>query len=358
VSNRTCIETGAPAAATAIQLALFYQVSHALYVATRLGIWDLLATEVRTIREIASRTGTHVESMQRLLRALAAFELLRDAGAGRFELTSVGQCLTSSSACSVRPLVLMYGSEHARQIFGHLEECIATGQSAFEIALDAESGFSYLQDRPELAQVFNDAMSAVSKFTGAAIIKNYDFDGVRQVVDIGGGHGEVLATILHAYPHVRGTLFELPSVIQGASSKLAGADLTDRCALVAGDMFSAVPAGGDLYLLVHIIHNWDDVAATAVLKSCRQALPDAGKLLIIDRVMPECIEPSETARGNALIDLMMLVRTRGGRERSADEFAGLLASAGLQLQRLTSLDIPEALIEATPVLSTRASSFG
>ncbi|MBR1154022.1 methyltransferase [Bradyrhizobium sp. JYMT SZCCT0428] len=349
MSNRTGVETGAPAAAAAVRLALSYQVSHALYVATRLGIWDLLAAEVCTISEIASRAGTHVQSTQRLLRALAAFDLVRDVGAGRFELTLVGQCLTSNSTSSVRPLVLMYGSEHARQMFGHLEQCIATGRSAFEIAFGAESGFSYLQGRPDLAQVFNEGMSAASRFTGAAIIKSYDFDGVCQVIDVGGGHGEVLAAILHAYPHLRAILFELPSVIQGASGKIAGADLRGRCALVDGDMFSAVPSGGDLYLLVHILHNWDDKAATAVLKSCRQAMSDAGKLLILDRVMPERVEPTETARRNALIDLMMLVRTPGGRERTADEFAGLLASAGLQLQRITPLDISEALIEATPL---------
>ena len=232
MSNRTGIKTGAPAAAAAVRLALSYQVSHALYVATRLGIWDLLAAEVCTISEIASRAGTHVQSMLRLLRALAAFDLVRDVGAGRFELTLVGECLTSNSTSSVRPLVLMYGSEHARQMFGHLEQCIATGRSAFEIAFGAASGFSYLQGRPDLAQVFNDGMSAASRFTGAAIIKSYDFDGVRQVIDVGGGHGEVLAAILHAYPHLRATLFELPSVIQGASGKIAGADLRGRCALV------------------------------------------------------------------------------------------------------------------------------
>ena len=149
MSNRTGIKTGAPAAAAAVRLALSYQVSHALYVATRLGIWDLLAAEVCTISEIASRAGTHVQSMLRLLRALAAFDLVRDVGAGRFELTLVGECLTSNSTSSVRPLVLMYGSEHARQMFGHLEQCIATGRSAFEIAFGAASGFSYLQGRPD-----------------------------------------------------------------------------------------------------------------------------------------------------------------------------------------------------------------
>jgi len=348
VSNRTCSETGAPAAAAAIRLALAYQVSHALYVATRLGVWDLLAAGICTVPEIASRTSTRPVSMQRLLRALAAFELVRDIGATRFELTSVGQCLTASAPCSARPLILMYGSEHARQMFGHLEECVATGRSAFDIAFGSESGFDYLQGRPDLAQIFNDGMSAASKFTGAAITKNYDFAGIRHMVDVGGGHGEVLATILSVQAHMRGTLFELPSVVEGASKKLTGVDLMGRCDIVSGDMFSAVPEG-DLHLLVHILHNWDDEAATAVLRSCRRAMQGGGKLLILDRVMPERIEPDEAARGNALIDLMMLVRTPGGRERTAAEFAGLLAGAGLQMQRIMPLDISEALVEATPV---------
>ena len=175
MSNRTCFETGAPAAAAAVRLALAYQLSHAIYVATRLGIWDLLAADICTVPEMACRARTQSGSMRRLLRALAAFELVRDVGAARFELTSVGECLTAGSSCSVRPLILMYGSEHARQMFGHLEECIATGRSAFEIAFGSESSFRYLQGRPDLAQVFNDGMSAASKFTGAAIAKAYDF---------------------------------------------------------------------------------------------------------------------------------------------------------------------------------------
>jgi len=345
VSNHPCMETDASAAAGATQLALLYQVSHALYVTTRLGVWDLLAADVGTIAEIAERTGTRVPSMQRLLRALAAFNVVRDAGAGKFELTSIGQCLTSNSAHSVRPLILMYGSEHSRQVFDHLEECVCEGRSVFEIAFGAESGFSYLQGHPHLARVFNDGMSAASRLTGPAIAKNYSFADVRQIVDVGGGHGEVLAAILHAFPHIRGTLFELPSV----AAKLRDRDMSSRCEVIAGDMFRAVPAGGDLYLLVHIIHNWDDEAATALLKSCRQAMRDSGKLLIVDRVMPERVEPCEPARAKALIDLLMLVRTRGGRERTADEFTRLLAGAGLQLQRFVPLDISETLIEAACV---------
>src|SRR5262245_23046782 len=129
----------------------------------------------------------------------------------------------------------MYGSEHARQMFGLLEQCITTGRNAFEIAFGAQSGFRYLQGRPDLAQVFNDGMSAASKFTGAAIASSYDFTGVHHVIDVGGGHGEVLAAILRAHPQMRGSLFELPSVIEGASKTLAGEDLSERCAIVAGD---------------------------------------------------------------------------------------------------------------------------
>ena len=349
MSNRTPIEAAEPtAAAAAIRLALAYQLSHALYVATRLGIWDLLATGICTVSELSGQAGAHPGSMQRLLRALAAFDLVRDAGTDRFELTRAGQCLTASSPCSVRPLILMYGSEHARQMFGYLEDCIVTGRCAYEIAFGLESVFRYLQGRPDVAQVFNDGMSAASKFTGAAIAETYDFAGICHVVDVGGGHGEVLATILGAHPHVRGTILELPSVIEGARGMLAREGLADRCTLVAGDMFTVVPEG-DLHLLVHILHNWDDKAVLTVLRSCRRAMREGGRLLILDRVMPERIEPSEAVLGNALMDLMMLVRTPGGRERTAAEFAALLASAGLQLQRLVPLGISEVLIEAMPV---------
>ena len=263
-------------------------------------------------------------------------------------MTCVGECLRAESASSVRPLILMYGSDHARQMFGCLQECVASGNSAFQIAFGSADGFQYFDSHPDLAIVFNDGMSAASTFTGPAIASAYSFAGVRHLVDVGGGHGAVLGTILKAHPHLYGTLFDLPSVIEGASVRMADDDLAGRCNAVAGDMFDAVPSGGDLYLLAHIVHNWDDARATNVLRSCRQAMGSGAKLVILDRVMPERVDPDDAVRGNVLIDLMMLVRTAGGRERTAAEFEALLAAADLKLERIISLQISEALLEAKP----------
>lgn len=348
MSNGIWARNASRPAAAAIQLALGYQVAHAVYVATRLGVADLMGAGISESLEIARRTGTRPDLMRRLLRALAAFEVVKESGEDTFELTCVGECLRAESASSVRPLILMYGSDHARQMFGCLQECVATGKSAFELAFGSANGFQYLDSHPDLADLFNNGMSAASSFTGPAIAGAYSFAGVRHLVDVGGGHGTVLGTILKAHPHLYGTLFDLPSVVEGASIRLADEDLAGRCNVVAGDMFDAVPPGADRYLLAHVVHNWDDVRAVTVLRSCRRAMGNGAKLVILDRVMPERIEPDDAARGNALVDLMMLVRTTGGRERTAAEFEALLAGADLKLERIISLQISEALLEAMP----------
>jgi SAM-dependent methyltransferase len=335
--------------ARAVRLVLAYQPAQAVYVATRLGVPELLRDGALTSREIALRTATQPDMMRRLLRALAAFEVIKDLGGDRFELTSVGDCLRGDSRQSVRPLALMYGSDHARELFACLDDCVTTGKNAFEIAFGAVSGFDYLARHPDLAAIFDNGMSAVSAFTGPAAAAAYDFDGVRHVVDVGGGQGKVLATILHKHAHLRGTLFDLPRVIEGAASFLADARLATRCEVMGGDMFDAVSAGGDLYLLSHVIHNWDDPHAMRVLQSCRRAMGTDAKLIILDRVMPDRVESNPVTQGNTLMDLMMMVRTGGGRERTAAEFSALLASADLRLERVIPMQIPEALIEVKSV---------
>jgi SAM-dependent methyltransferase len=335
-----------PPTASALRLVLAYQAAHAVYVAMRLGVPELLGDDALTSREIALKTATQPDMMRRLLRALAAFEVVRDRGADQFELTSVGECLRADSRHSVRPLALMYGSDLARQSFACLEDCVTTGKNAFEIGFGVANGFDYFERYPELAGIFDDGMSVVSAFTGPAAAAAYNFDGVRHIVDVGGGQGRVLATILHAHPHLRGTLFDLPRVIAGAPGFLASTQIANRCDVVGGDMFDAVPAGGDLYLLSHVIHNWDDPRATRVLQSCRRAMGTDARLIILDRVMPDRVEPGAVVQGNALMDLMMMVRTGGGRERTAGEFRDLLAAAGLRLERIIPMQISEALVEA------------
>jgi hypothetical protein len=338
-----------PPSAIAGRLAMGYIASQAVSVATKLGVADVLSKGALTSREVALATGTEPSTMYRLLRALAAFDVVKDLGATRFELTPVGDCLRADVSNSIRSLVLMTGSESWWQAFGALDACVRTGQNAYRILHGLESSFAYYEKHPDAARVFDDAMSANSALVGATAARAYDFSGVGRVVDVGGGHGKVLASILKAHPSLTGVLFDLPRVVEGAPAFLAREGVADRCEAAGGDMFVSVPAGGDVYVLSHVIHDWDDEHSIKVLQTCRRAMAPSAKLLILDRVMPERIEPSPMVQGYVLLDLRMMVGTVGGRERTADEFKSLLGAANLELARVIPTPAPVSVIEAAPV---------
>ena len=172
-------------------------------------------------------------------------------------------------------------------------------------------------------------MTSRSSITGQAVAEAYDFGGVDRVVDVAGGRGKMLASILKAHPRLRGTLFDLPRVVETASDFLVTEGVADRCEIVSGDMFTSVPPGGDLYLLARVIHNWDDPRAIEILHSCRSAMGPKAKLLIIDRAMPERVEASPLVQSNALADLTMMISAGGGRERTAKQFEALVSATGL-----------------------------
>jgi SAM-dependent methyltransferase len=339
-------QAGSSPAAAAIRLALAHQAAQALYVATRLGVPDLLGNGATLARDVACQTGTQPYMMQRLLRALSAFGVVIDRGTGEFRLTPIGEYLQADHPQSARALVLMYGSEHAREAFAGLEDCVRTGKNVFQLHFGAANSFDYLGGRPELAQVFNEGMSAASAIAGPAVVGAFDFSRVRHIVDVGAGQGALLAQILQAHPHLRGTHFDLPRVTDGASAFLATKGISGRYDVVGGDMFEGVPNGGDLYLLSHVIHNWNDAQAIRILRSCRRAMSPKGHILIFDRIMPERVELNAYAQGCVLMDLTMLVRTGGGQERSAREFDALLAAADLRLERIIPTSNTESLVEA------------
>jgi SAM-dependent methyltransferase len=284
------------------------------------------------------------------MRVLAAFDIVRDCGGDRFELTAVGATLCADAPKSVRPLVMMFGNEHSWETFELLGDCIRTGQNAFEIRYGLESSFAYLDGRPDLAAIFNAGMSVVSASTGPALAQAYDFRDVSHVIDVGGGEGKILFALLDVYPRMHGTLFELPRVIAHAATMPQAASYGTRFAVVGGDMFACVPADADVYLLSHVIHDWDDDRSIAILRSCRRAMRPDARLLILDRVMPDVVEPTPVMQGNVLLDLTMLVRTGGGRERTHTEFNRILQVAGFDLLRTIELStIPDSLLEAKPI---------
>lgn len=343
---------GAPphAAATeeVLRLATAYQASRALHAAVRLGLPDLLgAAAARDADDLARATRTQPDALRRLLRAMAAFGVLSEREDGRFALGPLGDCLRAGVQGSVHPLVLMHGDEDFWRTWGELEHCVRTGESAAKRLSGAGDAFARYAADPRLGAVFNAGMTALSATTAAAVVAAYDFSGASRIVDVGGGQGRLIAAILRANPGLRGVLLDLPSVVAGAPMLLADAGVAERCEVVGGDMLEQVPAGGDLYVLSRMTNNWEDARAAAVLRSCRRAMDAHARIVLVERVLPDRVEPIPEVQPLVLSDLNMLVRT-GGRERTAGEFAELLAAARLRLERVVPTDGPVSLVEATP----------
>jgi hypothetical protein len=336
-----------PSSAVALALATSYCVSQAVFAAVKLGVPDHLGA-CTTSAEIAQATGTKPDMMRRLLRSLAAFDLVEDLGGGKFRLTPVGNCLRADAPNSVRPLALLLGSETFWQTAAKLGDCVTTGNSAFQLLHGQPSLFSYLEQHKGLAQLFNDAMSGLSALTGAMVAKAYDFAGIEHVVDVGGGQGKLLASLLKTHSHLSATLYDLPRVVEGAPAFLAAEGIAERCTAVGGDMLASVPRGGELYLLSRVLHNWDDAQATAVLRSCRRAMTLDARLLILDRVLPERVRPDPLVQSHVLSDLRMILYFGGAYERTATEFEALIQAAGLRLVRIIPTSAADSLIEAVP----------
>lgn len=338
---------GEPPATALLRVATGYQASQALFVAARLGLADLLGDGPRPVEDLAAAAGAHAASLRRLLRALAAFGVFREGEDGRFALAPLGEHLRAGAPGSVRPLVLMYGHADFLRTWGELEHCVRTGETAAKLLFGADNAFARYAADPDLGAAFNAGMTVLSAIVADAVVAAYDFSDLSPVVDVGGGQGRLIAAVLRANPSLHGVLFDLPYVVEGAGPVLAEAGVADRCEAVGGDMFEAVPAGGALYLLKSVVHDWDDGRATAVLAQCRRAMAGRreARLLLVERVLPNRIEPAPVVQSQALSDLNMLVRT-GGRERTEGEFDALLDVAGLRLLRVIPTETPVSLIEA------------
>jgi predicted O-methyltransferase YrrM len=219
---------------------------------------------------------------------------------------------------------------------------IRTSEPALRRVAGAEF-FDYLAAHPRDADLFNQAMTAFGQDVAEAVTHAYDFGKIQKVVDIGGGHGLLMSTILRNHAHLTGVLFDLPHVAEGARTALASAGVTDRCEIAAGDFFQSVPSGGDAYILSWIIHDWDRDRAVAILRNCRRAMHSASRLLLIEAVIPGADEPHL----GKIMDFVMLVLL-GGQERTEQEYADLLREAGYSLNRVVPTASPMSVIEARP----------
>jgi hypothetical protein len=339
--NQPINETPVPA--QILQIIMNFWGSRAVYVFAKLGIPDLLKSGPKTAEELASATKMHAPALYRVLRALSSIGFVSATGDGRFAQTPLSEVLVTDAPGSLRWFTISeLGQEHY-PAWGNLMHSVKTGEIAFDNFFGVDI-WKYFEQNPEDGAVFNNSMSGVTSAINEEIRSLYDFSSFGTVVDIGGGHGALITSILQANPKVKGILFDAPPVIEGARPKIEAAGLADRCETVAGDFFKSVPAGGDAYFMKWIIHDWNDERAITILNNIRNQVQPNGKVIIVDAVVPENNEPDFSK----FFDLNMLVMT-GGKERTEKEFAQLLNAAGFKLRRVIPMKVPASIIEAEPV---------
>ena len=316
-------------------------ISQAIHCAAKLGVADRLADGPRSTDDLARATGAHAPSLGRLLRALASVGVFASDPAG-WRLTPLGTALRDVPG-SARGFTVMFGDPFHWMPLGYMLASVQTGAPAFDRVF-GEPFFDYLTKHPADAAVFDEAMTSISSNEVRALLDAYDFSSCRHVVDVAGGRGHVLAAILARTPQLRGTLVDLPHAIAGARAALAGSPVVDRISFVEGDFFSAIPAGGDAYFLKHIVHDWDDERAITILKNIRKVIPQDGRLLVAEGIVP----PGDAPAFAKVLDLEMLLVTAQGRERTHDEYRAVFASAGFELSRVVPTAAEIAMIEGRP----------
>ena len=322
-----------------LQLITSYRISQSIYVAAKLGIADLLNDGSKSSEELANITDSHAPSLYRVLRVLASVGIFAEDSNGRFGLTPLAACLQTDITNSMRASAIIRSEEVYRKPWGHLLHSVKTGETAFQHVYNMGL-FDYLAQNPETAELFDGAMTGYSTTIQDALLTAYDFTNIRQLVDIGGGQGSLIAAILKKYPTMQGILFDQASVLERAKPLLEAEGVADRCQLIAGNFFESIPDGADAYIMKNIIHDWDNERATTILRNCYHAMAKNAKLLLVEAVIFPGNEPSFAK----LLDLEMLVLT-GGQERTEAQHQALFQAAGLQLTKIISTTSWQSIIE-------------
>jgi O-methyltransferase/methyltransferase family protein len=324
------------------RMASSYWVSQAIYVAARLGIADLLKEGPMSYLELAEATASHPASLRRLLRALASLGVLATEQNYTFELTPIGASLQSSGLASVRSMILTLGEEHYHA-WGELLRGIRSGEPAFNHVYGMDL-FTYLGHTPMARTTFNEGMAEVTSLVSLALLASYDFSAFSQIVEVGGGYGSLIRAILTANPALTGVLFDSPQIIESAKGYISNVELNGRCQAVGGNFFDSVPRGGDAYILKNVIHAWDDSHGVVILRNCRRAMAENGKVLLVEMLLP--LDGAVSLQ--SLMDLNMLVIS-GGRERTEPEYREILATAGLRITKIVPTISPYSVIEAVRI---------
>lgn len=333
---------GLPPEAVMMQMASGYWMTQLIYAAAKLGIADLLKSGPKSCEEIASATGTNPKSIYRVLRTLAGAGVFAETEHGHFTLTPLAASLQSGVPGSMRAMAVMFGEEQY-QAWGNILYTLQTGESSFEHMYGVPM-FKYFVDNPEPGEIYEEAMTSVSAAEKAEILKSYDFSYIKKLVEVGGGHGSFISSILLANPHMKGVLFDQPYVIEGAHI-IKDLGLEDRCEQIAGNFYESVPSGGDAYSLKHVLHGCSDEQSITVLKNCHKAMVDNGKLLIVERIVGSGPD-SFLAK---FLDVNMMLLVKGGCERTEAEYRNIIEASGFKVTRVVPSKSGTSVIESIRV---------
>lgn len=308
--------------------------------AAELRVADLIADGSGGVDELATATGTDADALYRVLRTLAGIGVFTEVSPRTFGQTPLSATLRTDSASSVRDAVLELGSPETFGSLMALEHSVRTGEPAFDRTY-GEDWWSYLAARPERAEVFNNVQTITARQVHSLVLEPYDLGGPRRLVDVGGGHGTLVAAMLRRYPELTGVVFDQPAVVAGAQQVLDAAGVADRAETLGGDFFESVPEGGDVYLLTMILHDWNDERSIRILTNIRKAMAPGARILVIDPVIPE----GDTPHLGKFIDIFMLMHF-AGRERTEREFVALFEAAGLRHVETRHSGAPSSLLVA------------
>jgi len=317
-------------------------ISTSLSLAAELGIADLLADGPRSSEELAQVTSTHPRSLYRLLRLLCSIGVFTEIQPDSFAQTPLSECLRTGVQGSMRSWLRMIGFKIRYHTHAEALHSIKTGEPAFKRVAGMEF-FDYMAAHPDEGEIFNQAMNNMGQVVAAAVAQSYDFSGIGKIIDVGGGHGTLIAAILQKYPEMTGILFDSPHVTERARESIVSAGLAQRCEVVGGDFFKSVPAGCDAYLMRWIIHNWDNEHAITLLRNCRKGMGESSRLLLIESV----IRTGNEFHPGKLLDYIMLT-SHSGQERTAEEYDSLLRDADLRLNKVVPTGTQLSIIEAVP----------
>lgn len=323
-----------------VQMGSAYWVSRIIYAAAKLGLVDQLADGPKSAATLAGPMQVHAPSLHRLMRTLASLGILTERSEQSFALTPLGEALKTGAPGSARSSLLTLGSDWFQTSFDHIIYSIQTGKTAFEKA-HGMAVFDYLAQHPEDASLFSETMVGIHGEEPPAVADAYDFSTFDSVVDVGGATGNMLAAILARYNRPRGVLFDMPHVVGDAPALLKTKGVSDRVTIEAGSFFETVPAGGDAYILSHIIHDWNEDQCLTILGNVRRAMKPSARLLIVEMVLPA----GDAPHPGKMLDMVMLVLP-GGQERTEAEYRALLGKAGFRLSRVVPTASAVSVVEA------------